>query len=111
MGEKNILIIIKSTPYTTINNYEALRTAIGLWDHSIKLLWTGDAVYSLLLESDHTQTKHFLRDLPDLDIEPYVQQSSLVARGIESNVLEEVTALNDETINEILEEADVTLVF
>jgi len=111
MGEKNILIIIKSTPYTTLNSYESLRTAIGLWDHNIKLLWTGDAVYSLLKESDQKQTSHFLRDLPDLDIEAHIHQESLVQRGLESNIVEDVTVINNQKVNKLLKGADVSLVF
>ena len=111
MGEKNILIIIKSTPYTTLNSYESLRTAIGLWDHNIKLLWTEDAVYSLIKESDQTQTRHFLRDLPDLDIEAYIHQESLVRRGLESNILDDIAVINNQKVNKLLLEADVSLVF
>ena len=39
--EKELLIIIKSAPFTNLNYYEGLRTAAGLWDHTVKILWTG----------------------------------------------------------------------
>ncbi len=112
MGDKIILIIIKSTPYTTLNSYESLRTAVGLWDHNVKLLWSGDAIYCLLKEADQTQTSHFIRDLPDLDIEAYVHLDSLIQRGLgPKNLIENVETLNNQDVTKILKEADVSFVF
>ena len=42
--EKKVLIMIKSAPFTDLNYYEALRTAAGLWDHEVRVLWTGKGV-------------------------------------------------------------------
>jgi len=35
-----------------INYYEALRTAAGLWEHSVSMLWIGEGVYAALKDVD-----------------------------------------------------------
>ena len=112
MTENNVLIIVKSPPYTTLNGYEALMTAIGLWEHTVKILWTGDGVYSLLKTADHSQTEGFIRDLPDLDIEPYYDRKAIIERGLtDKELIERVSAVDDTQIKEIMAEAEATLVF
>ncbi len=70
--EKELLIVIKSAPFRNLNYYEGLRTAAGLWDHTVKILWTGKGIFGALNMVDSTLTKKFLTDLPDIDIEMYV---------------------------------------
>jgi len=79
---KKTLIVIKSRPFTSLNYYEALRTAAGLWDHEVKVLWMGDGVYSALNGVDKTLTGKLLADMPDLDVEMYVDSEALRAKGL-----------------------------
>lgn len=110
--EKKILIMVKSAPITTLQYYEALRTAAGLWDHEVKVLWTGIGVYGALKNVDQTLTKKFLEDLPDLDIELYVEEVALMAAGFsENDVVDEIELADSCKITELIEEAEVSLVY
>ena len=112
MAEKKLLFIVKSPPYTDLNYYEALRTAVGAWEHEVRVLWTGDGVYAVLREADHTLTKQFITDIPDLDIELYIDTESLQARGLDaSEVLDNITTLDEEGLTGLLSWAEVSLVF
>lgn len=110
--EKKILIMIKSAPFTNLNYYEALRTAAGLWDHEVKILWMGKGVYGALNNVDQTLTKKFLADLPDLDIELFVEEKALMAAGFdEDDLVDEVELADSQKITELIEEAEASLVY
>ena len=112
MAEKKTLIVIKSRPFTSLNYYEALRTAAGLWDHEVKVLWMGEGVYASLDRADKTLTGKFLTDLPDLDIEMYVDAESLTAKGFTEDELVESAVLADQSkVKELLGWAEASLVF
>lgn len=106
------MIIIKSAPFTDLNYYEALRTAAGLWDHMVKILWTGKGVLGALSNVDQTLTKKFLVDLPDLDIEMYVEAEALNMAGFdESDLIDDVESVDEERVLELIDEAEATLVY
>ena len=110
--EKKVLIMIKSAPFTNLNYYEALRTAAGLWDHQVKVLWTGKGVYGAVNSVDQTLTKKFLGDLPDLDIELYVEDAALKAAGFDvEDLVDSVQLVDADGINELIGEAEATLVY
>ena len=110
--EKELLIVIKSAPFSNLNYYEGLRTAAGLWDHTVKILWTGKGVYGALNMVDNTLTKKFLTDLPDIDIEMYVDGETLKENGFnEEDIVDEVEITNNKKINKLIEEAKANLVF
>lgn len=110
--EKKILIMIKSAPLTNLNYYEALRTAAGLWDHEVKILWTGKGVYGALKNVDQTLTKKFLADLPDLEIELYVEEKALTTAGFgEDDLVDEVELADSGKIIELIEGAEASLVY
>jgi predicted peroxiredoxin len=110
--EKKLLVMVKSAPITTLNYYEALRTAAGLWDHEVKLLWTGKGVYGAVKTVDQTLTKKFLSDLPDLDIELYVDEAILKEEGFdEGDLVDEVRLADEAKIIELIGEAEATLVY
>lgn len=104
--------MIKSAPFTDLNYYEALRTAAGLWDHEVKVLWIGKGIFGALNNVDQTLTKKFLADLPDLDIELYVEESALTAASfVEEDLVDEVKLADKEKILELIGEAEATLVY
>lgn len=112
MAEKNLLVIIRSRPYTTLNFYEALRVAIGLWEHDVTVLWMGDGVYSLLKEADQGMTAHFHGDFPDLDIETYAEETALKTRGFDvDDLIPGVELADDDKVEDLLLEAEASLVF
>ena len=110
--EKEILIVIKSSPFRNLNYYEGLRTAVGLWDHSVKILWEGAGVFGALNKVDNKLTKKFLTDLPDIDIEMYVDGAALEKNGFnEDDLVEEAEVADSEKIRELIEGAEASLVF
>jgi sulfur relay (sulfurtransferase) DsrF/TusC family protein len=112
MTEKNILVIVKSRPYTTLNYYEALRVAIGLWEHEVTLLWMSDGIYSLLKEADQAMMAHFHGDFPDLDIETYVEKAALEARNLSlEDLIPGVNLADENKVADLLLEAEASLVF
>jgi len=112
MTDKNILVMIRSRPYTTLNSYEAMRVAVGLWEHAVKVVWTGDGVYSLLKDADHSLTQVFHGDLPDLDIEAYVDGNALSRRGLkEQEILPEIEIADQAKMVELMLEAEASFVF
>ena len=112
MSEKKVLIIIKSRPFKSLNYYEALRTAAGLWDHKVNVLWLGEGAYSALKANDKTLSGKFLVDLPDLDIGLYVDNDSLKKKGFkEEDLVENCQIADEDKILSLLNSAEVTLVF
>ena len=110
--EKELLIVIKSAPFRNLNYYEGLRTAAGLWDHTVKILWTGKGIFGALNMVDSTLTKKYLTDLPDIDIEMYVDGADLMENGFnKEDLVDEVEVADREKINELIEGAEASLVF
>ena len=71
-----------------------------------------EGVYGALNTVDQTLTKKFLVDLPDLDIELYVDAVAIKANGFnEDDLVDEVEMVDMEKISELIEEAEASLVF
>ncbi|OGD55157.1 hypothetical protein A3K81_02130 [Candidatus Bathyarchaeota archaeon RBG_13_60_20] len=112
MAEKKTLIVIRSRPFTSLNYYEALRTAAGLWEHEVKVVWMGDGVYAALDGVDKTLTGKLLADMPDLDVEMHVDSESLRAKGLaDADLVEGAVRADREKIAWLLGWAEVSLVF
>jgi len=112
MAEKKTLVVIKSRPITNLNYYEALRTAAGLWEHSVSVLWMGDGVYAALKDADKSITGKFIEDLPDLDVELYVDGAALRENGFtEENLIDGVQLADREAVRRLFESAEASLVF
>lgn len=112
MSEKSILVLVKTGPHTTLNSYEALRVAIGLWEHRVTILWTGEGVYSLLKDADQTLTAHFHRYLPDLDIEAYYDEDAAASRSLtENDLIPGLKPASSEKITDLVSSSEVSLVF
>ena len=112
MPEKTIVMIVKSKPFSTLNYYEVLRVAVGLWEHRVSVIWMGDGVYSALKNADKTLTSRFLGELQGLNIDLYVEQEALKERGLEAeDVLPDAKAVDSTQIAELIANADASLVF
>jgi sulfur relay (sulfurtransferase) DsrF/TusC family protein len=110
--EKRLLVIIKSAPFTNLKYYEGLRTAAGLWDHSVKILWTGKGVFGALEKVDKSISNKFLTDFPDLDIELFVCKNSLLKNGfLGTDLVENIVLADESKISELIMDAEASLVF
>jgi len=69
-------------------------------------------VFGALNNVDNTLTKKFLADLPDIDIEMYVDGAALEENGFnEDDLVEEAEVVDAEKIKELIEGAEASLVF
>jgi sulfur relay (sulfurtransferase) DsrF/TusC family protein len=110
--EKSLVVVVKSKPYTTLNTYEALRVAVGLWEHDVSVVWMGDGVYALLGAADMSLDGVFHADLQDLDIKAYVDEDALVERGLDMDALiEDVRPISRLEIAKLVAGADASIVF
>ncbi len=112
MPEKNLLIIIKSPPYTTLDYYEGTRVAAGLIEHKLRILYTGEGVYAATKTSDKKLTGQFLSDLPDLGVELYADVGAMRERGIaDSDLASAIVPADAQKITQLASEAEASLVF
>jgi sulfur relay (sulfurtransferase) complex TusBCD TusD component (DsrE family) len=112
MPEKNLLIIIKSAPFTTLDYYEGTRTAAGLIEHKLRILYTGDGVYAATKASDKKLTGQFLSDLPDLGVELYADAGAMRERGItDSELAPSIVPADAGKVTELAANAEASLVF
>jgi sulfur relay (sulfurtransferase) DsrF/TusC family protein len=112
MPEKKVLIIVKSKPYSQINYYEALRVAVGLWEHKVNIIWMNDGVYAVLKDADMSLTEKFFKEFEDLEINLYVEKKALKKRGFEKeDILFNAEVIDNKRISELISEAQTSLVF
>ncbi len=112
MPERNLLIILRSPPYSSLDTYEGTRAAAGLIEHKLRVLYTGDGVYGAIKDSDHRLTAVFLSDLPDLGVELYADAEALAVRGLAvPDLLPAIKPIDSEKIAELLLEAEASLAF
>ena len=112
MAEKNLLVIIKSQPFTKLNYYEALRVGVGLWDHDVTILWRDEGVYATIKNADRTLTEQFFKELPGLDTELLVDEEDLVVRGFTSDdLVDGIQPVGKDVIRGFIEKAEASLVF
>ncbi len=112
MPGKKICVILKSKPFSTINYYEGLRSAAGLWEHQVSFIWMGDGVFAALKNVDTTLTHRYFSELPDAGVALYVEEDALRERGFSANdTAPGIKPVNREKIAELLAQADASLVF
>jgi sulfur relay (sulfurtransferase) DsrF/TusC family protein len=110
--EKKIVILISSSPFGTLNNYEALRSSIAFYDHSLQVIWADNGVFFTLDSTDKTMTRSFLRLASDLGINLLVVDEDLAERGLRSSqLMPEVQVINKGEYIDALTHADVVLSF
>jgi len=112
MPEKTVLIFVKSRPFSSLNYYEALRVAVGLWEHHVSVIWMGNGVYSALKNADRSLTDRVFGELQGLDLHLYVEEEALKERGFRpEDVLPDAKVVNNKQIAELIASADASLVF
>lgn len=113
MPEKTVLIVVRSKPYSSLNYYEALRTASGLLvEHRVIMIWMGDGVYAVLRNADRNLTSKFFEVFPGMDISLYVEEESLKERGFgKEDIIPEAKVISREEVPELILEAQASIVF
>ena len=112
MSEKKIVFLVSSSPFSTLNNYEALRASLSLFDHQISIIWREDATYFTKKTVDKTMTKALLRLAEDMEIELYVVKEDLMERGIDETQLEsQIKTIRDGDLVSLFNSADVVINF
>lgn len=112
MPAKKISILVKSKPFSRINYYEALRLALGLWEHQVSVVWMGDGVYAVLKGADRTLTDQFYQELPGMNVGLFVEEESLKERGLgRDDVVPEVRVVRRSEVPDLLLGSDASLVF
>jgi sulfur relay (sulfurtransferase) DsrF/TusC family protein len=112
LGEKKIVFLISSSPFSTLNNYEALRTSLSLFDHQVSVIWRDEATHFTKNTVDKTMTKAILRLAEDMEIELFVVKDELIKLGIDENMVEtQIKTINNDTLVSIIASADVVMNF
>jgi len=112
MNKKNVIIMITSPPFVTLNNYEALRTSIGIIDHKVSVIWMGEGVYCAIKAVDNTLTRSFIRLFEDIDVDLYVDKHDLGERGLEDEeLIPEVKPKERTGVLDLICRSDVVLTF
>ena len=110
--EKKIVFLISSSPFETLNNYEALRASISFIDHQVAIIWKDEGVYYTLKSVDKNMTKTFLRLAKDMEVELYVSEEDLLKNNLDHLELEDVIKKIDQEDSIItLRDADVVMTF
>ncbi len=80
MGKK-IILLIHSTPYREMNNYEVLRASLSLIDHQVSVAWIGEGVFFPLRTSEKGNTQQILSLLKEMGVKLLVDSDQLRERG------------------------------
>ena len=112
MPAKTVLVFMRSKPFSTLNYYEALRTAAGLWEHKVNLIWTGDGVYAALKNADKTLTERFFEEFKDINISLFVEDEALRERGFgPEDVIPSAKTVTREEISKIIQDCHASIAF
>ena len=108
--EKKVVFHIKSSPYQTLNNYEALRASISCFEHKVCVLWMEDGVYLPLKRSDKKLTQPFIRLSEDMGVTLHVNETDLVDRGLnKDDLVPEAKPIDRNKALEMLLDADFVI--
>ena len=112
MPPKTVIVFMRSKPFSTLNYYEALRTAAGLWEHKVNMIWTGDGVYGVLNDADKTLTERFFEEFKGIDISLYAEEEALVERGFRpEDLVSGVKAISSEELSKLIIDSQASIAF
>jgi sulfur relay (sulfurtransferase) DsrF/TusC family protein len=110
--ENKLVILINSLPFSTLNNYEALRSCMTFFDHEVTVIWRNNGVYNALIKVDNTLTKPFIRNFDVMDINLYVDNKDLEERGLDDEeLIPEVKRLKRNDVLKKITNSDIILSF
>lgn len=111
--EKKVLVILTRPPTGRIHVVEGIRIAVGitLEDHEVKLLFTGDSVFSMRKEFQ-IKDKLVAKYIEDFDGNIIIDKEGMRDRGIQqTDLVDGVALLDTEDISKAVEEADHVITF
>jgi sulfur relay (sulfurtransferase) DsrF/TusC family protein len=112
MNEKTIVFLISSSPFKTLNNYEALRSTISFIDHDVNIIWKSEGVFYTLNSVDKSKTRNFLRLAKQLEFKLFVALEDLREKGLEDCEIEPIiTPIENEGLLNTICSADVVFTF
>jgi sulfur relay (sulfurtransferase) DsrF/TusC family protein len=112
MREKTIVFLISSSPFKSLNNYEALRSTISFIDHDVFIIWRSEGVFYALSSVDKTRTRNFLRLAKQLDFKLFVALEDLREKGLDDYEIEPtIKPIDDEGLLNTICSADVVFTF
>ena len=112
MAENKVVILINSLPFSTLNNYEALRSCMTFFDHEVTVIWRNNGVYNALKKVDNSLTKPFIRNFDVMDINLYVDDKDLEERGLENEeLIPEVKRIKRNNVLKKITNSDIILSF
>ena len=104
--------MISSSPFSTLNTYEALRASIFLFEHHLTVIWKDKAIHFTVDSVEKTMSKPFLRLAEDMEIELFVLESDLMKHGLDKTQLDpRIKPINDDDFISILGSADCVMKF
>ncbi|MBI3180934.1 MAG: DsrE family protein [Myxococcales bacterium] len=114
MSKKSIVVSFHRAPFGTAHYHEGLRVAVGLGagtdEHSVSVVFQGEAVYYALKSTDRTDTKKYLEALRKAGVTPWVEEEALAARGLRAEELsEDIRPIRRAQVLEMLRAADVNI--
>ncbi len=118
MSSKRILLVCRKAPYGNSLAREAAEIALaaGAFDQQLAIAFIGDGVWQLLEQQDSTgiQLKNHQKLLAAFELygitESYVEMEALAERNIDQQGLNlNATAVNQQQLAELFEQADVLL--
>jgi sulfur relay (sulfurtransferase) DsrF/TusC family protein len=115
----SISIILRRSPYGTVDASEALRHALGgvTDDMEVKLLLVGGGVHTARKGQDASQTEYLnagdgIQDCIDMGVAVYADEASLKRERIDNDcIIEGVTITNNAEIADIISNTDTTMIF
>ena len=95
-----------------MNNYEALRASLSIFDHQVTIIWREDAVHFTSSSVEKIMTKPLLRLADDMEIEMFVTKEDLNEKGIDESQLDPyIKSIDYPDMISILGAADVVINF
>jgi sulfur relay (sulfurtransferase) DsrF/TusC family protein len=110
--EKKVVFLISSPPFETLNNYEALRTSLALFNHQVTIIWKGNGVNYPLKTIHKIMTKNYLTLAKDMGITLFVVRKDLKDRELEDIEIEqEVELISNTELLDIIGAGDIVINF
>lgn len=112
---KDLFVVIRVNPFSTIKNFEALRMCVGMLtsDNSMKVVFIEDGVYALSSSTDTgiisfpDADKH-ISTLKEMDFDIIAEKESLEERGIKDIKHDPLLKSKDE-IADLITEGDIVI--
>ncbi len=116
MAQKHVLFTLNHAPYGSIWYTEGLRAVVGVTsgidEHTVDVVYLGDASYFVLKGVERTDSAKYLGTLAKLGYRLKVERESLAARGIDAKeIAEDVEIIPRAEVLALVQKADVTIDF